>query len=191
MIYSKKLALIIMLATVISACATDGSKEGELNVNKTVKTEVVDPFSVSVLSIDESKLAVLSGETDKEDIKNIQIGLKKLGYAIRSVDSIAGDETRSVIERFQRDFELPIDGEASLKLLAQLSFLNSSKEPGTIIGNVIEIQELLIKKDLLKTKVDGVPGAATRKAISEYQLNQGLTVDGELTKGLLEKLQSQ
>ena len=52
------------------------------------------------------------------------------------------------------------------------------------------MQQLLVKRGYDVGKIDGVIGAASRKAIREMQLQYGLPADGYPTRQLLAALQS-
>ena len=54
-----------------------------------------------------------------EDVKNLQMQLESLGYEL-DVDGIYGDETESVVEKFQEDEGLSVDGIAGKNTLARL-----------------------------------------------------------------------
>ncbi len=152
--------------------------------------QTIDPFSISIFSdsIGDSNV-VDNSEADRSTVKAIQTELNAIGYSLKPIDGVAGKKTTSAIERFQRDFELDVDGKATPFLLQYLQSLNANKDDG-VIAKVIEIQSLLIQKGYLKGNADGLAGENTRAAISAYQQEQGLNVDGKLTVGLLESLQS-
>ena len=174
----------------MSACTTTNtestSSESTAAQNAATSLAEKDPFTVSLFNTEELQLDIPSEEITKNDIKDIQKNLNSFGYVI-ATDGVVGKETTSVIKRFERDFELPETGEASQSLLAYLNYLNDSKEQG-VLFKVSEIQKALIAKQHLKGKADGIPGPITRKAISEFQIEQGLNADGQLTEGLFNTL---
>lgn len=59
-------------------------------------------------------------------ILSVQKALAKLGYGPLKVDGRPGGETRSAIQRFQRDRSLPVDGEISDKLVRELASVSGS-----------------------------------------------------------------
>lgn len=66
----------------------------------------------------------------REEIKQIQEGLSRLGYYSGSKDGLMGPNSRSAIEKYQKAAGLPVTGEPSRSLLAQLT-PGSSPAEGT------------------------------------------------------------
>ena len=183
----KKHIITVVGSLLLIVGCTSAKKEQEQTVEQ---QPVVDSFTVSVFDGSFTDVAVADmSDADRPTIKAIQTELNTIGYALKPIDGIAGKKTISAIERFQRDFELDVDGKATPFLLEYLQSLNESKDDG-VISKVVEIQSLLIQKDYLKGNADGLAGESTRTAVSEYQQAQGLNVDGLLTVGLLDNLRS-
>jgi hypothetical protein len=66
----------------------------------------------------------------------------------------------------------------------------SDGEPVEDTKDIAEIQERLYELNYDPGEADGVAGARTREAISEFQKNAGLDADGKATRGLLTRLKS-
>lgn len=61
-------------------------------------------------------------------ITTIQQLLQQLGYTPGPVDGVMGQATRTAIRRFQQDYNLPVDGASSPKLLEFLKKVKSEQE---------------------------------------------------------------
>lgn len=57
---------------------------------------------------------------DRDQIKELQSALTANGYDTKGIDGIAGKNTRTAIEGYQRAKGLPVDGQPSLTLLSAL-----------------------------------------------------------------------
>jgi S1-C subfamily serine protease len=55
-----------------------------------------------------------------EFIRMVQALLNELGYDVGPIDGIMGEKTRDAIRRYQRQMDIPADGQASTELLARL-----------------------------------------------------------------------
>lgn len=94
------------------------------------------------------------------NIKQRQMNLKFLNYAVGEIDGIEGKRTKQAYRAFQRDFNLNVDGIYGEKTNAKL--VEVIKEIQTKIG----------------TDVDGVAGEKTKQKTKEYQERNKLRVDG-------------
>ncbi len=181
----KKQVIILIASLLIMAGCTSAKKEQAVEQEPVVDLYTVSVFDSSLADVDVADMS----DADQPTIKAIQTELNTIGYSLKPIDGIAGKNTTSAIERFQRDFELDVDGKATPFLLTYLQSLNESKDDG-VVSKVVEIQTLLIQKGYLKGKADGLAGKSTKAAVSAYQEAQGLNVDGLLTVGLLDNLRS-
>lgn len=108
-----------------------------------------------------------------EQVRQVQTRLIYLGYLRDTADGIFGSKTRSAVVSFQRDKGLAADGVVgamTLKALALSSDLSWQQ--------IKQVQQKLAEKGLYSGKIDGVYGALTANAISEFQQNAGLRIDG-------------
>jgi len=122
--------------------------------------------------------------TSDTPIKHAQRLLTKYGYKPGPSDGIMGNRTRQAIQKFQRDYNLPVT-------------LLSSQSPAPIKENASLKGPLLIKKTQLALAKkgykpgapDGIMGKGTRRAIMQYQRDNKMTVDGKISVSLLRKLE--
>lgn len=92
--------------------------------------------------------------------KQIQTNLKFLNFYTGKIDGKIGVGTKSAIKKFQRNFELTIDG---------IWGTNSNNK-------CIEVVKWVQKK--IGAKVDGIVGAETIDKCIKYQKSVGLVADG-------------
>jgi hypothetical protein len=61
------------------------------------------------------------GEAKPDEVRQVQLGLVKLGYKLRSIDGILGPRTRAAIRAYQQDHNLAVDGKVSTGLMQSLA----------------------------------------------------------------------
>lgn len=94
------------------------------------------------------------------NIKQRQMNLKFLNYAVGNVDGIEGKNTKTAYKAFQRDFNLNVDG------------IYGEKTNAKLVEIIKEIQKEI------ETEIDGVAGEKTKQKCKEYQEKNKLKVDG-------------
>ncbi len=124
----------------------------------------------------------------------IQEGLASLGYDPGPTDGRPGPATKAAIEAYQRDNQLPVDGEVTRELSEHIdkSVARGGDSPELILArdNLLRsytraIQDFLIELGYDPGPVDGAIGPQTRLAIKAYERDQGLPERGLVTKSLL------
>jgi N-acetylmuramoyl-L-alanine amidase len=115
------------------------------------------------------------------DVSRLQQALKDKGYNI-SVDGIYGKATENAVINFQKAYGLRIDGIAGKQ--TQTSLYGNSPISGSILkvgsrgSDVTKLQQALQNKGYYKGAIDGIYGQGTRTAVSNFQRDCGLVVDG-------------
>lgn len=139
---------------------------------------------------DSSKPLLQRGSTGIHVI-DLQKKLINLGYACgdTGADGIFGDDTYRAVRLFQQNNGLNIDGKVGENTWAKLENATpnaTTNTPLLVLGSsgepVIRVQTRLIELeyDCGITKADGIFGAATQKAVINFQKNNGLTPDGKV-----------
>jgi peptidoglycan hydrolase-like protein with peptidoglycan-binding domain len=133
-----------------------------------------------------------SGATYREQVKRLQTALNSRGYDAGPADGALGPKTRTAIRTYQADAGLPVTGEISANLLAQLEGGAGATTPSPTTGDslVAQIQGELLRHDYAVGDVDGIADNQTRLAIRTYQRDAGLAATGEATQSLLAHLRS-
>lgn len=119
---------------------------------------------------------VLKRGSKGADVLFLQYGLHILGFSPKGLDSIFGENTKRGVEKFQKAFNLTVDGIAGDKTLNKLKI------------EIKSIQDMLLKNGINIGKVDGIAGAKTFKGVKLFQKIKGLKEDGvvkDKTKELL------
>lgn len=133
------------------------------------------------------------------DVANAQMRLKAAGYLFGKADGIFGKETKAAVIRLQKDYGLKQDGIIGKYTWQKIKMLNvSNAEPDVVDPNktaigantkklyvgcsgpaVTKLQRNLIKLLYLPAGADdGKFGPQTKKAVMQFQLDEGLAVDG-------------
>ncbi|MBR3870393.1 MAG: peptidoglycan-binding protein [Clostridia bacterium] len=136
-----------------------------------------------VFFTDKPTQAYLSYGAVGTSVKQVQIRLKYLGY-LDNADGLYGSATENAIKAFQRDRGLTPDGKcgnATMKALGLSTSLSYQQ--------VIDLQNKLISLGYYSGNADGKYGAATANAVSEYQRDNALDVDGIAGKATLSSLE--
>lgn len=126
-------------------------------------------------------------EASVEQVKSIQTLLNQIGYNVGGADGKAGQNTLSGISKFLEDFELPVDQRATGLLLKQLTAVLDNSSGTSIIGTIKSVQTSLQTSGFVVGQ-SGIADATTRQAILDYQIKEGLVVDGRITNQLLSSL---
>lgn len=130
-------------------------------------------------------------------IAAIQRKLAENGYEPGAADGVQGNMTRAAIMAYQHDNGLRVTGSASDQLLKNLilgaSVVNAVPEGSQEVPN--ETKSLVMAVQLTLTKLgydpgpaDGLQGAATSRAIEEFERDRNLTVSGRISGRLVESL---
>jgi peptidoglycan hydrolase-like protein with peptidoglycan-binding domain len=120
-----------------------------------------------------------------DSVKRLQQRLKDLGYYTGTVDGKYGTGTVTAVQSFQSMNGLTVDGVAGPATQQRLYGDNSSanKVPGSLkqfdeSSDVRDMQYALYELGYFQDPINGLYGDSTFNAIKEFQMINGLTVDG-------------
>jgi peptidoglycan hydrolase-like protein with peptidoglycan-binding domain len=123
-----------------------------------------------------------------EEVTYLQQLLNKKSHATIAVDGYFGEETKQMVQIYQRNHGLVVDGIVGEKTWSSLegnqvasaaqSLTHSTLMEGSVGDEVTYLQQLLNKKSHATIAVDGYFGSETKQMVEIYQRNHGLVVDG-------------
>lgn len=139
----------------------------------------------------------LKDGSEGADVKKLQQKLKQLGYYSGSVDGKYGAGTASAVSAFQSANRLTVDGKAgpaTQRLLfggnASSANTSSTLESGDSGSAVSQLQHALYELGYYQASINGKYDKNTANAVREFQINNGLSVDGKAGKKTLELVYS-
>ncbi|MFK5980895.1 MAG: peptidoglycan-binding domain-containing protein [Rhizobiaceae bacterium] len=125
-------------------------------------------------------------------LMEIQKELTSAGFYTGDIDGIYGRESRSAILKYQASRKLSQTGNPDRKLLG--SFRKRKPIQSVATGDstqlVKQIQTGLIAYGSLDLTIDGIYGDKTKDAIRAFQARYKLSVDGQPSRAVLDKLTS-
>lgn len=140
---------------------------------------------------------VLQDGDKGEAVKKLQQRLKELGYYTGSVDGSYGSGTLSAVRAFQSAMQLNVDGKAGPATQRALYGENAKAEDtskplelGSEGNAVTNLQYALYELGYYQAKINGVYTQDTSNAVREFQMNNGLSVDGKAGSQTLAKVYS-
>ena len=98
-----------------------GNDSTETELTKTLNDTEKDNVTNDALVVEEPDAQEIVRQARKELVRNIQIRLAELGYAPGPADGQSGPGTRSAINEYQENAELPLTGLADESLLTHLN----------------------------------------------------------------------
>jgi peptidoglycan hydrolase-like protein with peptidoglycan-binding domain len=123
-----------------------------------------------------------------EEVTYLQQLLNKKSHATIVVDGYFGEETKQMVQIYQRNHGLKVDGIVGEKTWSSLegnqtasaapTLTKSTLMEGSVGDEVTYLQQLLNKKSRATIAVDGYFGSETKQMVQIYQQNYGLVVDG-------------
>ncbi|HSK69286.1 MAG TPA: peptidoglycan-binding protein [Candidatus Limnocylindria bacterium] len=125
-------------------------------------------------------------------VRQVQARLSQLGFYTGQIDGIFGELTLEAVRAFQRMNGLEPDGVIGPDTAARLYALEALNSEGAVHPDVFEIrvgygyngpvvvviQEHLTELGFYQAEVDGLFGSATRQAVRDFQVANGLQEDG-------------
>jgi peptidoglycan hydrolase-like protein with peptidoglycan-binding domain len=124
----------------------------------------------------------------------VQEGLTSLGYDPGPTDGKPGPATIAAVEAYQRDHQLPVDGQVTRALSEHIDKTaahdGGSPEQTLARDNLLRSYTRAIQGELTDMgydpgPVDGALGLKTRAAIMAYERDNGLPERGQVSKSLL------
>ena len=131
---------------------------------------------------------------DRGLVRALQRELASRGYAAGPIDGVFGPVTQAALMAFEYDAGLQVSGEASEKRLSQIVFGSAkpAKSPGRYGSKpmfiVRQVQKVLAEQGYAPGPIDGLFGAATRKAIEKFERDHGLEPKGRISGRLIERM---
>jgi peptidoglycan hydrolase-like protein with peptidoglycan-binding domain len=122
-----------------------------------------------------------------DTVREAQERLRALGRYSGTVDGIAGPDTRTAVEGFQRDRRLAVTGDLTPQTMSALRAepARSAQRASTVIQatdptSVRTVQNRLRQLGFYDGASDGVWGRATQVSLERFQRARGLQVSGQL-----------
>jgi peptidoglycan hydrolase-like protein with peptidoglycan-binding domain len=121
-----------------------------------------------------------------EEVTYLQQLLNKKSHATIAVDGYFGEETKQMVQIYQRNHGLVVDGIVGSQTWSSLegnqtasaATTHPTLKEGSEGEEVTYLQQLLNKKSHATIAVDGYFGSSTKQMVEIYQRNHGLVVDG-------------
>ncbi|SHN36089.1 peptidoglycan-binding protein [Gracilibacillus kekensis] len=114
-------------------------------------------------------------------VRKLQTQLIKMGFRLEryGVDGNFGQETDKAVKAFQKSQGIKVDGIVGPVTNARLEKVSTliANYPGLIKKNS-RGQVVRIIQRKVRTKIDGIFGPKTEKAVKQYQRNNDLRIDG-------------
>lgn len=135
-------------------------------------------------------------ETQPETVRAIQRELQSRGYETGGQDGVPGLVTRAAILAYETDNGLPLSADPTDHLLRAI-VLGAAGRDDTAVGGdrrthvehiVRTVQHSLAGLKYFNAKPDGRLGEDTRRAIREFEQDQGLKVTGRISGELVVRL---
>jgi peptidoglycan hydrolase-like protein with peptidoglycan-binding domain len=133
-------------------------------------------------------------------LRNVQMALYNLGYAVGTPDGVIGPKSRAAIRAYQVDSGLPASGEPSIalheKLQASLAQRSAQAKPAPqtapTVGSatISEAQTELRQRGYTITAITGAANAETAAAVRAYQADARLPITGDINSDLMQQLRT-
>ncbi len=148
------------------------------------------------LRADGNPSMALSNRVERALTRHVQQQLSRLGFDPGPVDGVFGANTQMAISAFERQQGMPVSGQISPTLAAQLDAAQqapavATPQAATVVTQTESVrtaQTHLQTLGLEPGPIDGQLGPNTRQALRRFQEQQGLAVTGELTDPVLAAL---
>lgn len=138
---------------------------------------------------------------DQPAAQEIRQELVRLGYLPSNSQSLDRFALHAAVMQFQLEAGMPVNGQPADSLLATLILQGTRPEPrnrvtpdiqtGTPAQTVVrKIQTSLAKRGYTITHADGTLTSQTLRAIREFQMDSGMEATGEISAGLMSRLQA-
>jgi len=124
---------------------------------------------IGVFFIDTSYARTLYWGARGQDVQEVQRKLKQWGYYNGNVDGIFGQRTYDAVVRFQRKNGLKADGVVGRDTKAALGIIDGATQKPKFSKEVEDAQRKLKQWGYYKGAVDGLYGAQTYNAVTEFQ----------------------
>jgi peptidoglycan hydrolase-like protein with peptidoglycan-binding domain len=136
-------------------------------------------------------------------LRELQSGLRDLGFYDGPVDGIDGPRTRLAIAAYRKAHGLDAAGSADEALRRHVRLASRDAPPvppvlpvlpGPLVadeeGRILAVQKVLAELGYAPGRVDGRLGSQTRAAIMRFEQDNGLKATGEVSPALLRRLEA-
>ena len=131
-------------------------------------------------------------------LRNVQVALYNLGYAVGTPDGLIGPKSRAAIRAYQVDSGLPASGEPSIALHEKLQASQRSGQakpvpqtaPTVGSATISEAQTELRQRGYTITAITGTANAETAAAVRAYQADARLPITGDINSDLMQQLRT-
>jgi peptidoglycan hydrolase-like protein with peptidoglycan-binding domain len=138
-----------------------------------------------------------SGRTDpgvdyRAQVKSVQQTLSAKGYDPGPADGALGPRTRGAIRAYQVANGLSASGAIDATLLSSLGIAGGTAPSGGTAGTTLiaAIEGELVERNYAAGVIDGVLDRQARNAIAAFQEDAGLSVTGQASQTLLDRLRT-
>jgi peptidoglycan hydrolase-like protein with peptidoglycan-binding domain len=136
-------------------------------------------------------------------IEDAQRELLALGQFHGMVDGVNGERTKQAIQHYQGANGLPVNGEVTPELINHLRYTHKVKAASEITGSIdsapaaapVDRSREIMKVQMSLSQLGFDPGPptgswneATHAAVLQFEMNNGLTMDGVIDKTLVQAL---
>jgi peptidoglycan hydrolase-like protein with peptidoglycan-binding domain len=157
---------------------------------------LVPPQPVPVTPVPPQRPETAAVRPRSELVVNVQRELAQLGLYDGTVDGLLGPRTEQAIREFEKRQGLKISGEPSAMLLDVMRRARPRPETTGAVApaeprpstRVLAVQRSLARLGYGPVKLSGIPDAATRAAIEQFERDRGLARSGEIGERLLAEL---
>ncbi len=192
----REIAVLVLVAVLLLAAAVLGSHVGTQytevrRVASLTPTPLPGYGNVMQVTPDPDQPTaepVLRSGAAGDSVTRLQTRLKELGYYTDAVDGQFGPGTRTAVTAFQQQNGLSADGivgtETSALLYSDAAKAAVTSAPTDVptptpdTFSIAAMQQRLADLGYYTGAVDGLSGPATKKAITLFQQQHGLTADG-------------
>ena len=131
-------------------------------------------------------------------VVSLQSALTDRGYNTGPADGVVGPRVRGAIRTYQADAGLPVTGEATHSLIANLESddddavddSTQGNDSGNFASRIQQVEGDLQRRGYYVGEFDGEADDQYRTAIRAYQADAGLPVTGEANAALVESLKT-
>ena len=129
------------------------------------------------------------GYTNSLLVWEVENQLDRHGYAVGTIDGNIDDQTRRAIQVYKNQAGLPRDNQLNFALLDHIERSNQRNDTQTASKLIWSVETELAQHGYKTGPIDGTMDPQTVAAISDYQGDSGLAVNGKASADLLASLE--
>jgi spore cortex-lytic enzyme len=132
---------------------------------------------ISFVFIDAIYAGTLYWGSRGSEVSQVQTRLKRWGYYKGDIDGIYGNETYTAIIDFQKKNGLKTDGTVGIQTKQAMGIMTT--ESLAVFDQIVEFAQQKLKQwGYYYGAIDGIYGSKTYEAVIDFQIKNGLMVDG-------------